>query len=105
LGRVCLVTPPDGTSASTCPASQPGNDMLTTYSGNSTTVIDQAGNARRSFMDGLGRLIEVDEPGAASASASGTGSGTISGSEQTIGGAPPTAGTGSITFTGSLQSK
>jgi RHS repeat-associated protein len=57
------VVPPDGTavSGSTCPATQPTNDVFTTYSGNSTTVKDQAGKARKSISDGLGRLFQVNE--------------------------------------------
>ena len=39
--------------------------VTTTYSGNTTTVTDQAGKKRRSVADGLGRLIRVDEPDAA----------------------------------------
>ena len=49
LGRTCLVVPPDSTppSGTACPTAAPANDTLTTYSGNTTTVTDQAGeNAR-----------------------------------------------------------
>ncbi len=56
LGRTSLVIPPDGTTTS--------NNVSTTYSGNSVTVVDQAGKERRSFTDALGRLTEVDEPSA-----------------------------------------
>ncbi|HEX7331728.1 MAG TPA: RHS repeat-associated core domain-containing protein, partial [Pyrinomonadaceae bacterium] len=49
LGRVISVTTPD-------------NAVVTTsYSGNSVTVTDQAGKARRSVSDALGRLLEVYE--------------------------------------------
>jgi RHS repeat-associated protein len=63
LGRTCLVVPPDGTlpAGNTCPATQPTNDILTTYSANTTTVIDQAGKSRKSVTDGLGRLTQVFE--------------------------------------------
>jgi YD repeat-containing protein len=48
-GRVLTVTTPD-------------NAVVTTsYSGSSTTVRDQAGKQRRSRVDGLGRLVQVDE--------------------------------------------
>jgi hypothetical protein len=50
LGRVRTVTTSDGAV------------VTTSYSGNSTTVTDQAGKQRRSITDGLGRLIRVDEP-------------------------------------------
>lgn len=54
LGRVLSVT------------TSPDNAVVTTtYSGNATTVTDQATNPRRSLTDGLGRLIRVDEPTAA----------------------------------------
>lgn len=39
--------------------------VVTTYSGNKTTVTDQAGKKRRSLVDALGRLLRVDEPNAA----------------------------------------
>lgn len=38
--------------------------VVTTYDANYTTVTDQAGKARRSMTDGLGRLVRVDEPNA-----------------------------------------
>jgi RHS repeat-associated protein len=53
LGRVTQVIPPDGSSTS--------NNVITTYSGNCTTVTDQAGKARKSCTDGLGRLTQVFE--------------------------------------------
>jgi RHS repeat-associated protein len=82
LGRVTKVIPPDGTASS--------NHILTQYAGNTTTVTDQAGNQRRSYMDGLGRLIRVDEPGNGEAAplpgSPSTGSVTITGEEQSVGG-------------------
>ena len=63
IGRTCVLVPPDGTavSGSTCPASQPSNDVFTTYAGNQTTVTDQQGIKRQSQTDGLGRLTNVWE--------------------------------------------
>ncbi|HSE16491.1 MAG TPA: RHS repeat-associated core domain-containing protein [Pyrinomonadaceae bacterium] len=49
LGRVITVTTPDNAAVST------------SYSGNTVTVTDQAGKARKIVMDALGRLIEVYE--------------------------------------------
>jgi len=66
LNRKCVVVPADGTavSGSTCPATQPANDLFSTYSGNTTTVIDQTGKSRESVRDGLGRLTQVlEDPG------------------------------------------
>ena len=41
-----------------------GSQVLTTYSGNCTTVTDEAGNARQSCVDGLERMISVlEDPG------------------------------------------
>jgi RHS repeat-associated protein len=71
LGRTVLVVPPDGTTSA--------NNIFTQYSGNCTTVLDQAGKARRSCTDGLGRLVEVDEPTSAAGGTPGQGSVTISG--------------------------
>jgi RHS repeat-associated protein len=66
LGRTTQVAPQDGTPpATSCDA----NNVCTSYSGSSTTVTDQVGNSRTSKTDGLGRLIEVDEPNPAGGTA------------------------------------
>jgi RHS repeat-associated protein len=49
LNRILSVTEPDTSIVST------------SYSGNSSTVIDEVGNSRQSFVDSLGRLTEVME--------------------------------------------
>ena len=52
LGRTTTVTEPDTST------------VATSYSGNTTTVTDEAGNSRESVMDGLGRLTQVfEDPG------------------------------------------
>lgn len=63
LGRTCVVVPPDGTSVAntSCPGTQPTNDVFTTFSGNTTTVTDQQAKSRKSQTDGLGRLTNVWE--------------------------------------------
>jgi RHS repeat-associated protein len=63
IGRKCLEVPPDGTlpSGGVCPATQPANDLFTTYSLNTTTVTDQTGKSRKSVVDALGRLTQVFE--------------------------------------------
>lgn len=53
LSRVTMLIPPDGTTTS--------NNVTTTYSGNCTTVTDEAGKTRKSCSDGLGRLTQVFE--------------------------------------------
>ena len=53
LGRVTKIKTPDTAEA------------LTSYSGNTITVTDQAGKQRRSITNALGQLIRVDEPNAA----------------------------------------
>jgi YD repeat-containing protein len=50
LHRPLVVTEPDGST------------IQMKYCGNSTLVTDEAGHWRRSTTDGLGRLVEVDEP-------------------------------------------
>jgi YD repeat-containing protein len=50
--------------------------LNTTYCGNYTVVADPTGKWRRSKVDGLGRLVEVDEPNAAGAMLSSTCPGT-----------------------------
>jgi RHS repeat-associated protein len=56
LGRITTLIPPDGTTSA--------NNVATSYFGNCTTVTDQAGKARKSCSDGLGRLTQVfEDPG------------------------------------------
>src|SRR3984957_18707769 len=80
LGRPITVTEPDGSKIQT--AYDQTCAMNTGTLG--TLVTDEAGNQRRSCTDGLGRLVEVDEPGGSvwGSAVPGTGSVTISGSEQ-----------------------
>src|SRR4029077_9035904 len=66
LGRTCLVVPPDAPlpSGATCPTFRPTDTVFTSYSGNTTTVTDEAGKTRQSQTDGLGRLTQVvEDPG------------------------------------------
>ena len=49
LGRTMSVQNPDGTAAQS------------TYSGSSTTVTDEAAKARKTVLDGLGRIVQVFE--------------------------------------------
>jgi RHS repeat-associated protein len=67
------------------------------YSGNSVTITDPAGNQRKTQTDAMGRLVEVDEPGAAFAGTNASGTVTISGTEQaqrsTAAPGPPANGT------------
>jgi RHS repeat-associated protein len=59
LNRTVLVTKPDGST------------VQTAYCGGSSTLVtDEAGHWRRSSTDGLGRLIEVDEPNSTTATVS-----------------------------------
>jgi len=52
LGRTTQITQPDGSA------------ITTSYSGNTTTVTDEAGKKRQSTTDGLGRLTQVvEDPG------------------------------------------
>jgi RHS repeat-associated protein len=56
LNRVKKLIPPDGTTST--------NNVTTSYSGNCTTVTDQAGKARESCSDSIGRLTQVfEDPG------------------------------------------
>jgi RHS repeat-associated protein len=50
-----------------------GSVLTTAYCGPSTLVTDPVGKWRRSLIDGLNRLIEVDEPNATGASVASTG--------------------------------
>ena len=53
LSRITTLIPPDGTASA--------NNVTTSYSGNCVAVTDQAGKARKTCSDGLGRLTQVFE--------------------------------------------
>jgi RHS repeat-associated protein len=53
LSRIIKVIPPDGTSST--------NNVSTSYSGNCTTVTDEAAKSRKSCTDALGRLTQAFE--------------------------------------------
>jgi YD repeat-containing protein len=61
LRRVTQVTQADGSL------------LKTAYCANTTLVTDEAGHWRRSTVDGLGRLIEVDEPNSPTATVNSNG--------------------------------
>jgi RHS repeat-associated protein len=87
-----------------------GSTVTTDYNGNCTTVTDEAGKKRRSCTDALGRLVRVEEPGATGAPPSaGTGSISLSGAEQPpvqVLVSPATSGSGSLQIgTGPVQWK
>jgi RHS repeat-associated protein len=86
LGRVTQVTKQDG-SVSTV-----------SYNGNCTTTTDEAGKQRRSCTDGLGRLIEVDEPGDNFSGAAASGQITVNGTLASSTSAGTPGATASATF-------
>lgn len=94
LGRVTQTTKQDGGIVS-------GKyDQTAAASGNGTCTLstDEAGHQRTTCADGIGRLIEVDEPATSSSGTNAVGSITISGelnNMETTGGSPLIAGTGS----------
>jgi RHS repeat-associated protein len=56
LSRISKVIPPDGSSSA--------SNISATYSGNTTTVTDQAGKKRQSTTDALGHLTQIiEDPG------------------------------------------
>jgi RHS repeat-associated protein len=61
LNRTTLVTKPDSST------------VKTAYCDNTTLVTDEAGHWRRSTVDGLGRLSEVDEPNSLTATVNSNG--------------------------------
>jgi RHS repeat-associated protein len=79
LGRTTDIIKPDN------------NAIHTDYAGSAVTVTDETFRQRRSVSDGLGRLIEVDEPGAGAVATSASGWVSISGNDQT--------GTSNLTIT------
>ncbi len=94
LGRATLVTKQDGSVATV------------SYSANCTTATDEAGKPRKRCTDGLGRLIEVDEPGDGTAGAQATGSLTITGTLRsgTVTAHPASSGRGEVSVGGTLLS-
>src|SRR5260370_22654141 len=73
LSRLTTTTKADGSAEQTNYLSSP-----------TVTVTDEVGRQRQSITDGLGRLVQVNEPGNS--------------------GAPPTPASGSVGISGSLQS-
>jgi RHS repeat-associated protein len=93
LGRTTAVNQPDTSIVTTTYDQTSANANAIC-----TTATDETGKSRQSCSDGLGRLIEVDEPGpGATASSPGTGSVTIGGSEQMI---PGVSGSASLSVSG-----
>jgi RHS repeat-associated protein len=94
LGRAVKVTMPDA------------NQTTYSYATTMTTVTDPTGKQRASKSDGLGRMIEVDEPGIASGASptQATGSVSISGALQSIGGTVATGSVGSVSINGAEKS-
>jgi RHS repeat-associated protein len=101
LGRVTKVIKQDGSSVVT--AYEQGAAVLT--NADCTTTSDEAGNPRRACSDGLGRLVEVDEPAGGTPPTPGTGSMTVTGSEGSaqVLATPATSGTGSVQLNGTVQ--
>lgn len=59
---VWTITEYDGLSRTTKVKAPDNTEALMSYSGNATTVTDQAGKSRRSLRNSLGQIIRVDEP-------------------------------------------
>jgi RHS repeat-associated protein len=73
LGRVTSISPPSGGSTAI------------NYAGNVTTIKDPAGKQRRNYADAAGRLVQVDEPGVASAGTAAGGTLPVNGILQQTG--------------------
>jgi RHS repeat-associated protein len=86
LGRVTKLTRQDG------------GVVTTSYSGPATTVTDEISNQRRSVTDGLGRLLEVDEPGDVQAATPATATLSISGNSLKSSTTPATSAKATITI-------
>jgi RHS repeat-associated protein len=94
LGRTKDVIKPDN------------NTVHTDYAANAVTVTDETLRQRKSISDGLGRLIEVDEPGDPFSGIQAQGSIDIGAIKTTlVGGHPATTATGSVTINGAEKSK
>jgi RHS repeat-associated protein len=91
LGRPTVRLLPDGAQATS------------SYTTNAVLTTDPAGKQIRSFMDGLGRLIHVDEPGDAFAGTEASGSISISGTLGSKPAIPATSGRGNVAIKGTEQ--
>ena len=100
LGRVTQTIKQDGSVVTTA------YDLTAVASpnGDCTLATDEAGNPRQTCVDGLGRLIEVDEPasGSGSPGIAAGGSGAITGTEQStqVPVTPALPGTGTVNIGG-----
>jgi RHS repeat-associated protein len=101
LGRPILVTEQDGSTVQTL------YDQTCNTNTNAlgATVVDESGHERTSCTDGLGRLVEVDEPAVSATSTPGqgtvtVGAGNLSCTSNGHGGWIPTSGSLSITVNG-----
>ena len=74
----------DGVGRITQTTRQDGSAGRVSYAGNCVTVTDETGKPRKSCSDALGRLIEVDEPNAASTGTNATATVVVSGSLATV---------------------
>ena len=95
LGRATTITEQDGSSKSV------SYNVVTpaTVQGDCNTSIDEAGHQHRSCTDGLGRLVEVDEPNPEAGVSTATANVTINGHEQ-ANPQPVVPGTGWVTISG-----
>jgi RHS repeat-associated protein len=96
LGRTIVVSQPDGSAVNTA------YDVPAILPGDCTMATDETGKLRLSCVDALGRLTGVEEPGPVVPGTAGSGSITVSGSEQSATG-NATAGSGTVTIGGSEQ--
>jgi RHS repeat-associated protein len=90
LGRPTITLLPDGAQGTA------------SYSTNAVTIADPATKQKKSYMDGLGHLTRVDEPGDAFLGSKSSGSITISGTLGSKSGVNSTSGSGSVTISGTV---
>ena len=71
--------------------------------GDCTVTVDETGSQRKTCSDGLGRLVQVDEPNPGAAASNATGWVSISGAEQTANFQPAASGGATVTISGTEQ--
>src|SRR5262249_35294468 len=101
LGRATRIVKQDNSTSTI----QYDQTSAISANGNCTFATDEAGAPRKTCSDGLGRLIEVDEPGGESPGSAASGTLTIIGTLQSKAATPGSPATGSVTIGGSEQSK
>jgi RHS repeat-associated protein len=99
IGRVTKTTKQDGSTVT----AQFNQSSSTSTNADCTIGTDEAGNQRQTCVDGIGRLVEVDEPGNSFGGSAASGSLGLGSIRQNVQSFPATYSTGQFTVNGTEQ--